>query len=73
MLVKASQHAGDGVQYDLDGLVGLAACDHGRQPVVVAIPPHDDDRFGGTSGGVVEMRDPEIAARRQTAVQLDFP
>jgi hypothetical protein len=30
-------------------------------------------RFGGSSGGVAEMRDPKITTRRQTAIQLDFP
>ena len=62
MFVKTRQHTGDGVQNFVNGFVRATGY-QGRQPVVVAVAPHDDDRFGRPSGRVAEMGDPKIAVR----------
>jgi hypothetical protein len=42
------------------------------QSARVGIAAHDDNGFSGTSGGVAQVRDAEIAVRRQPMIEFDL-
>ncbi|CKS01894.1 Uncharacterised protein [Mycobacterium tuberculosis] len=69
-LVKPGQHLSDRVQGTLDRQAGGH---HRPQPLLVAVTPHDDDRFGVPAAWIAEMGNAQVALRGQPTIQLEFP